>query len=551
MKKSFFLKYISMLIEYKCLTFLIISCFVEITRGFIMTQGIAWGVKWIAESCVKGNFNLFIKGIIFFSFAIIFSVIVVYISELLLRHKTISMESSFRKQIINKALNGKFDKVRDKEQDEFLFVFNNNISNVIEFYKSIKSFIGSFGKIIGGYVAGFLLSWQLTLLLIAFGVIKILVDKRVMAPLVPIMNKLQEDSRKIFSFLSQNIEGIVFFRLTANKKKISNKFNDYLEGNKSLVKKSQKISIDINTINSAVELFTLLSLLVCSALLTMYKVIDIGVFASFVSMYDFFVNPYNFVSNYIQQFNYHKIGIQRIFDIIDIEDAENQQRFDDKILKRDFSLQIKDLSFQYEKGKSIFNGLNFECKSGAITYIVGRSGIGKSTLFKILSGLYKQDKGEITIQSIDHKLYKVNPSIISYISQVPFLFNGTIAENIALIDEKNIDYEKLEQAVKKAGAQDFVGSLPGSYNYMIMDKGANFSGGQKCRLALARAFYNPTPIILFDEVYASVDNIVISEIEKSIHELCTDNACVLFISHRKEWISSEAITLNLEDYASA
>jgi ATP-binding cassette subfamily B protein len=550
MNKNFFLKYISMLKDYKCLTFLIISCLVEIMRGFIMTQGIAWGVKWIADGCVKGDFDLFFKGISFFTFAIVFSVVVVYISELLYRYKTVSMVSTFRNQIINKALYGEFSKVRGKQQDEMFFVYNSNIANVIDFYGSIKSFVGSFGKIIGGYLAGFLLSWQLTLLLVAFGAIKILVDKKVTAPLVPIMNKLQEDSEKVFSFLSQNIEGIVFFRLTANKDKIRNKFNDYLEENKNLIKKSQKVSINIDAINSAVQLFALLSLLVCGAFLTMFKTIEIGVFASFLSMYDFFVNPYTFVSNYIQQFNYHKVGIQKIFDIIYLEDDEEKQKFDNEIIKKKFLLKIKDLSFKYENGKSIFNKFYFEFKSGEVTYIVGRSGIGKSTLFKILAGLLKQDKGEIIIQGADNKTCKVSPSIISYVSQVPFLFNGTVAENIALTDEKDIDYEKLEQAIKKAGAQDFVQSLPQTYNHMIMNKGANFSGGQRCRLALARIFYNPTPIILFDEVYASVDNITISDIEKSILELCSNNTCVLFISHRKEWISSSANTLYLEDYAS-
>lgn len=539
-----------MLKEYKYFNFLIISCIVEIARGFIMTQGIAWGVKWIAESCVEKNFGLFLKGISYFSFSIIFSIVVVYCSELLLKYKKIKLTSTFRKKIIDKALHVEFDQVRSKEQNEILFVYNNNITNVVGFYQSIISFVGGFGKIIGGYVAGFMLSWQLTLLLMAFGVIKIFVDKKVTAPLVLLMDKIQEDSKKIFSFLSQNIEGIVFFRLTANKKKVLRKFNDYLEENKNLQKKSQKVSIDINTINSTVELFALLSLLVCGALLVKLNAIQIGVFASFLSLYDFFVNPYNFISYYIQQFNYHKVGIQRVFDIVYIKDDEDKQKFDDEILKKGFSLQIKDLFFTYENGKNIFNGLNFECKSGEVTYIVGRSGIGKSTLFKVLTGLYGQGKGEINIKSADNKIYKVNPSIISCISQVPFLFNGTIAENIALTDEESIDYNRLEQAIKKAGAQDFVESLPQNYNNKIMDKGVNFSGGQKCRLALARAFYNPTPIILFDEVYASVDNIVISDIEKSIKELCNKNTCVLFISHRKEWISNKAATLNLEDYAS-
>jgi len=183
-----------------------------------------------------------------------------------------------------------------------------------------------------------------------------------------------------------------------------------------------------------------------------------------------------------------------------------------------------------------------------VTYITGRSGIGKSTLFKILSGQLKQDSGDISISDGINGKTAIKPEYIPHISQTPFMFNGTIAENITLLDESDIEYDKLDMAVKRAGINDFIESLPNKYSYIVHDKGNNLSGGQKTRLALSRLFYNPTPIILFDEVYASVDNIVIEELEKSIKELCDSNACVLFISHRKEWIPKDAIVLNIENF---
>lgn len=204
---------------------------------------------------------------------------------------------------------------------------------------------------------------------------------------------------------------------------------------------------------------------------------------------------------------------------------------------------MESIKFGYDKSRLILNNIQFEANSGRITYLTGKSGIGKTTLLNLINGLYKPLSGKISVVG-EHKT-ELNPSLVTCVSQSPFLFNGTISENIALTHKSEIDETRLVEAAQKAGLEEFVLMLSNQYEHVIKDGGENLSGGQKCRIALARMFYNPSPLILLDEIYASLDNITISSIEHSLKDLCSKNHCVLFISHRDEWIPKESAIIQI------
>ena len=535
-KEMFFSNYINLLKKNNCLIFMFFTSGLELARGFIMSTGIAWGVKWITEGCIQQDFNTLIRGILLFTIAIVQSILVVYLNQWLLRRKIIAMQSAFRRQIIKSSMYMPIEKRKDK--DELLFIFNNNIGNVIGLYNTLISFIGAFGKIVGGYISGFLMSWHLLLIIIAFGFIKILINKRALSRLTEFIEKIQKASIKVFSFLTQTIEGIHFFRISSNIEKVEQKYIEHQENYKKLLIDKEKIIIKKDTINSIVEIFSFLFILIIGAALTYSQVIYVSVFVAYISMYDLYTNPYNFINNFIQAYKNNKLGIERVMEVMDVEINDNQEKRQMNKNEK-FTLKVDSLTFEYEEDKPIFKDLSFTCQSGEVTYIVGESGSGKTTLFNVLTGLYTPKSGEIKL-GMNGDAKPLSPMDLTYITQTPFLFNGTIAENITLADENDIDSTSLAQATKKAGIDDFVDGLPNQYQYEIKDKGSNFSGGQKSRLALSRSFYNSAPVILFDEIYASVDNVAIESIEKSIKELCKQNACVLFITHRTEWLPSDA-----------
>lgn len=541
MKSGFYKNYFDCIKKYHCASFLFAASFIEILRGFVMTQGVAWGVNWITTGCVNRDYSVFIIGIVVFAISIIFSVVVVNLCGLLVDYKIIKLESDIRSSIIRNTLYGNFEDLKTFQKDDILYRYNNNVADIKNMFISTMDFIGGFGKILGGYIAGLMISWQLTLILIGFGFVKIFVDRWILRPVVKMAKKRNAAANKIFSNIVQFLEGLLFFRLTANQNKIRKSFNEELEQYKTIVVSANSIQVCMDTFSNLIELVVILSVIGIGAILYINQVILLGAYVSLISLYDFFVNPYKFVSNFIHMKKQFSVGCVKVFELLNINENSNRNNEQLKLTDESFCLRIKDIRFAYEEDHPVLDRLSADFLSGQVVYITGISGAGKSTLLKLIQGMLLLQSGQIYVEASTGKRFNtIDSSLVTYVSQTPFLFPGSIAENIALCEESDIDFDKIKYALEKSCSHNFVKKLPGESKYIIQDNSKNLSGGEKSRIALARAFYKPTPIILLDEVYASLDNATILEIEQAIQELCNLNCCILFVTHRREWIPKDS-----------
>ena len=204
---------------------------------------------------------------------------------------------------------------------------------------------------------------------------------------------------------------------------------------------------------------------------------------------------------------------------------------------KNFDIEVKDLSFAYGKNP-VLNGVNFSAKQGEVTALVGPSGSGKTTMIRLLSRLYDVDQGEITIGG--HSLKDIAPDClyrqISMVFQDVTLFNGTIMENIR-IGRKSASDEEVMEAARKANCEDFILKLPKGYQTLIGENGSKLSGGERQRLSIARAFLKDAPILLLDEISASLDVENEMAIQKSLNALMKDKTVVI-ISHRMKSIEN-------------
>lgn len=204
---------------------------------------------------------------------------------------------------------------------------------------------------------------------------------------------------------------------------------------------------------------------------------------------------------------------------------------------KNFDIEVKDLSFAYGKNP-VLNGVNFSAKQGEVTALVGPSGSGKTTMIRLLSRLYDVDRGEITIGG--HSLKDIAPDClyrqISMVFQDVTLFNGTVMENIR-IGRKDASDEEVMEAARKAHCDDFIVKLPEGYQTLIGENGSKLSGGERQRLSIARAFLKDAPILLLDEISASLDVENEMAIQKSLNALMKDKT-VIIISHRMKSIEN-------------
>lgn len=213
---------------------------------------------------------------------------------------------------------------------------------------------------------------------------------------------------------------------------------------------------------------------------------------------------------------------------------------------KNFDIEVKDLSFAYGNNP-VLNGVNFSAKQGEVTALVGPSGSGKTTMIRLLSRLYDVDRGEITIGG--HSLKDIAPDClyrqISMVFQDVTLFNGTVMENIR-IGRKDASDEEVMEAAKKAHCDDFIVKLPEGYQTLIGENGSKLSGGERQRLSIARAFLKDAPILLLDEISASLDVENEMAIQKSLNTLMK-NKTVIIISHRMKSIENVNQIVVFED----
>jgi ATP-binding cassette subfamily B protein len=164
--------------------------------------------------------------------------------------------------------------------------------------------------------------------------------------------------------------------------------------------------------------------------------------------------------------------------------------------------------------------------------IVGESGCGKSTLLKLLMGFYTPTEGRVLIDGVDLHDFELSSlrSRIGIVSQDPFIFNGTIAENIAL-GRPDAPLNEVIGAARAAGLDDFIATLPERYQTVIGERGANLSGGQRQRLAIARALVCQPEILIFDEATSHLDTATERAIQESLRTALAGKTVIL-VAHR-------------------
>lgn len=223
----------------------------------------------------------------------------------------------------------------------------------------------------------------------------------------------------------------------------------------------------------------------------------------------------------------------------------------DKAIFKD-SFVLKDVFFNFQdRNKNVLNGLNLQINKGEIIGIKGKTGVGKSTLVDIISCIIKPIKGHIYIdnQTISDPInIRKWQNSLGYVNQNVFLINDTIKNNIALgIADEKIDNNILKLAIKAAELDQFINSLELGINTSVGDRGVQLSGGQRQRIGIARALYNNSEFIIFDESTNALDANTERSILNTIRDLKNNNKTILIISHDQNSLKVCDIVYELKD----
>ena len=222
--------------------------------------------------------------------------------------------------------------------------------------------------------------------------------------------------------------------------------------------------------------------------------------------------------------------------IREIRDTKLQEGSD--VSLSDYNIDVENIAFGYNQDVKVVEDVSFSAKQNQVTALVGMSGCGKTSILRLISRLYDYDKGKIKIGGYDIKDISTDSLFknISIVFQDVTLFNTSVMENIRL-GKKGATDEEVINAARLANCEEFISKLPDKYNTYIGENGAILSGGERQRLSIARAFLKNAPIIILDEIAASLDVENEKKIQESLNKL-TENKTVIIISHRLKSIQN-------------
>ncbi|WP_371817652.1 ABC transporter ATP-binding protein [Amphibacillus sp. MSJ-3] len=265
--------------------------------------------------------------------------------------------------------------------------------------------------------------------------------------------------------------------------------------------------------------------------LALNDVVTVGVIVTFTQYSRQFTRPLNNLANQFNHLLAAIAGAERVFEILDIPD-EKEIVDGDHWQKIDGEIHFDHVSFAYDEDEDTIIDLSLYANPGETIAIVGPTGAGKTTIINLLCRFYDPDEGVITIDDCDitNTTRETLRKQISFVLQDPFLFNGTIKENIRYGDLNATDQD-IVNAAKLANADQFISKLPNGYDTILSQEGGGISQGQKQLISIARALLADPNILILDEATSSIDTVTELKIQDALSTLMKGRTSVV-IAHR-------------------
>ncbi len=404
----------------------------------------------------------------------------------------------------------------------------------------LRRVVMPFIEVVSFLIPMFILSWQLTLCLVAVNAVMMGVELLLLNPMHKVSRELSEINAGMASRLSDLLQGMEQVRMYAGGRQTVSRFQ---EGNHKFGKKSNRkmlYTACLECSGKGFELLCSLVFLVTGIFFVEKGYTSLGALTAVYTMYGAFSFQFLQMGKYIPELVGCLANAKHIFDFLDeVREPQNWYTDDlseERCTEEETAVNIDSVSFSYDGENSVLKGFSLEVKKGECLAITGASGCGKTTLSKLLLGFYPIDGGTVRINGRDIR----NCSLaelrrqIAYVPQEPYLFNGSIEENIRM-GNPEASKEEVIKAARQANAHEFIMGFEEGYNTNAGERGNNLSGGQRQRIAIARAILKEAPIILMDEATSALDN----ESEHLVNEALKNlqgRKTILMIAHRPSTI---------------
>lgn len=421
---------------------------------------------------------------------------------------------------------------------QVIFAYTSNATQIIAAFLSMSSEIFT---VVCVYAMLFYVNWKMTLVLTGMLILKVgFIIKMFTKRIIHAGKQSQFYSAKSSKIFSESFWNFKFLKLISYDKPIRDRFND-----------ARLHLAQANTVNAVWQglpryiLETIgFSILIAIVIYVVFMYNTASFVIPMVSMYALafyrFLPSVNKIVTGYNQIMFNKHVLKPLYEFLE---HDYEQLGHEKITFKE-SIEFKDVSFAYNKKAEVLQKVNITIKKGLRVGFIGESGAGKSTIADLFMGFFKSQGGQILIDGVplSNENVKSWRQKIGYIPQSIFLFNGTVADNVAC--GRNFDEAMVIDAFKRARIYNFLQTKDG-IDTIIGEGGINVSGGQKQRIAIARALYGNPDILVLDEATSALDNETEEEIMNEIYSNTKDKTLII-IAHRLTTIERCDVVYKIE-----
>ncbi len=515
----------------------------------VLSVVFAFAIKGIIDGAVDGNK----KRLITYSILILSIIVLQFIFRILINRLTEyirgKLEITYKSHLFSEIINKKYDKVNVLHSGELMNRLTSDVSVVSEGVTNILPLVVSAAtRLISAVVALVILDWVFAVAFTIAGLMVFSVIALLRGKLKSLHKRSQETDGKVRSFMQECIENLLAVKVFSVGGKVEKQADELQSDNFKIKMKRNDYSVlghaVYNFIFSAGYIFAL----IYGAIKIFNGVPNFG-YGSLSAVLQLVNNvqvPFASLSNVLPKYYAMIASAERLMDIEQIEDEEKCEVIDkDNVYSQMKGISIDNLTFTYDRDVVLKKASTY-IEKGDFALISGASGIGKSTLMKLMLGVYVPDSGEIAVDLVDGKinLSANTRSLFSYVPQGNMLFSGTLRDNVTFINE-NVTEEEIDRVLEISCAKQFIDELPQGLNTVVGENGVGLSEGQIQRVAIARALLSNAPILLLDEATSALDE----ETEKVVLDnlRMLKNITLIIISHKKAALSICNKIIKLKD----
>ncbi|MHC0037097.1 ABC transporter ATP-binding protein [Pseudoneobacillus sp. C159] len=414
------------------------------------------------------------------------------------------------------------------------------------FVTVIATFIQSTFLLSGIFVAMFILNVKL-----AFFCIFILpVIFLIMSLYRKYSSKFYQDMRERLSQLnaklSESLQGMAIIQVFRQEKRLNKEFGDINE--KHYQAGMRNIKVDGLLLRPAVDLVYIAALMIVLSFFGISSFeypIEIGVLYAFINYLDRFFEPVNNMMMRLSLYQQAIVAGSRVFKLLDEQEVAPHQENETAALIQSGKIELKNVSFSYDGKRDVLKNISFIAEPGQTVALVGHTGSGKSSIINLLMRFYEFERGDILIDGKSIKAFNKDElrEKMGLVLQDPFLFFGTVTDNIRLYNQAISD-QRVEEAAQFVQAHTFIDKLEDGYQHKVVERGATFSSGQRQLIAFARTIAADPKILVLDEATANIDTETEEAIQTALERMRKGRTTIA-IAHRLSTIQDADLILVL------